>query len=343
MSSQTAAQQQPNPTLIFDALNAYQRSAALKAAIQLDLFTAMADGHRTVEEISSAIDASPRGTRILCDYLVINGFLTKDGQHYTPSLESSLFLNRRSPSYFGSVAHFLLDPRLISPYDSLSEIVRTGRTTLPDQGTVTRDNPFWIDFAKDMAPMVYPGASEIAELFAGEKDIRVLDIAAGHGLFGILIAKQNPKAQITALDWPNVLAVATANAAKFAVGDRHSLLPGDAFEAEFGGPYDLILVTNFFHHFDPPTCENLMRKIEAALAFGGRCITLDFVPNDDRVSPPTAAAFALMMLGTTPAGDVYTFKEYETMFRNAGFASSEMVVLTKSPETVIVSTKRSAG
>ena len=121
--------------------------------------------------------------------------------------------------------------------------------------------------------------------------------------------------------------------------DQPVTLAGDAFEAEFEGPYDLILVTNFFHHFDPPACEKLMRKILAALAPGGRCVTLDFVPNDDRVSPPMAAGFAMMMLGTTVAGDVYTFAEYQTMFRNVGFASSEFHLLTKGPETVIVSRK----
>ena len=155
--------------------------------------------------------------------------------------------------------------------------------------------------------MIFPAASEIADLVAGDGAMRVLDIAAGHGLFGILIAQHNPKAQITALDWPNVLAVATANAQKFGVADRHSLLPGSAFETEFGGPYDLALVTNFFHHFDRPTCEKLMRKIRASLTATGRCVTLDFVPNDDRVSPPMAAGFAMMMLGTTAAGDAYTF------------------------------------
>ena len=98
---------------------------------------------------------------------------------------------------------------------------------------------------------------------------------------------------------------------------RHSLLPGDAFKVEFGGPWDLILVTNFFHHFDPPTCQKLMTTIRASLAPAGRCFTLDFVPNDDRVSPPMAAGFAMIMLGTTAAGDAYTFAEYDAMFRNA--------------------------
>ncbi|MCU1257477.1 MAG: methyltransferase protein [Bryobacterales bacterium] len=339
MTEPATSAQQPNPGIIFDNINAYQRSAALNAAIELDVFTEIARGNNNAPAIANAVNASARGVRILCDYLVISGFLTKDADQYSLTLDSGTFLDRNSPAYFGSVARFLLDPRLIAPFLNLTDVVRTGTTTLPDEGIVSHDNPIWVDFAKQMAPMIFPSAIEIAALVAGDKEIQVLDIAAGHGLFGIMIAQQNPNARITALDWPNVLAVATENAEKFGVAGRHSLLPGDAFEAEFGGPYDLVLVTNFFHHFDPPACEKLMRKILASLAPGGRCVTLDFVPNDDRVSPPMAAGFSMMMLGTTPAGDAYTFAEYDTMFRNAGYASSELHLLKKAPHAVIVSRK----
>ena len=339
MSTAGKSVHEPNPGIIFDTLNAYQRSAALKTAIELDVFTEIARGNRGAEAIAKAVSASTRGVRILCDYLVVSGLLSKDGGQYSLTVDSGMFLDRNSPAYFGSVASFMLDTRLIAPYLNLSAVVRAGRTTLPDEGTVSRDNPIWVDFARQMAPMIFPSAVEIAGLVAGDGEMRVLDIAAGHGLFGIMIAKQNPKARITALDWPNVLAVATENAEKFGVASRHRTLAGDAFEAGYEGPYDLVLVTNFFHHFDPPACQTLMRKILAALAPGGRCVTLDFVPNDDRVSPPMAAGFALMMLGTTVAGDVYTFAEYQAMFRNAGFASSEFHLLTKGPETVIVSRK----
>jgi 2-polyprenyl-3-methyl-5-hydroxy-6-metoxy-1,4-benzoquinol methylase len=339
MSTAPISVQQPNPASIFDAINGYQRSAALKAAIELDLFTEIARGSQTADTLAQAVNASTRGVRILCDYLVVSGLLSKEGGQYSLTVDSAMFLDRNSPAYFGSAASFLLHPGLIAPYLNLTEVVRTGRTTLPDEGTVSHDNPIWVNFAKEMAPMIYPSAVAIADLVAGEGEMRVLDLAAGHGLFGITIAQQNPKAQITALDWPNVLAVATENAEKVGVAARHSTLAGDAFEVEFGGPYNLILVTNFFHHFDQPTCERLMRKTLAALAPGGRCITLDFVPNDDRVTPPSAAGFAMMMLGTTQAGDAYTFAEYETMFRNAGFVSSELHLLTKGPGSVIVSKK----
>ena len=329
----------PNPGVIFDNINAYQRSAALKAAIELDVFTEIARGNRSADAIAQAVSASTRGVRILCDYLAVSGFLLKDGAQYSLTLDSGMFLDRNSPAYFGGAAHFLLDPRLIAPFLNLTDVVRTGTTTLPDEGTVSRDNPIWVDFANQMAPMIFPTATEMAALVAGDGEIRVLDIAAGHGLFGIMIAQRNSNAQITALDWPNVLAVAIENAKKFGVAKRHSTLAGDAFEVEFGGPYNLILVTNFFHHFDPPTCEKLMRKILAELTPGGRCVTLDFVPNEDHVSPPIAAGFAMMMLGTTPAGDAYSFAEYEAMFHNAGFASSELHLLTKAPQSLIVSRK----
>ena len=339
MSTGTTSAQQPNPAVIFDTLNAYQRSFALKAAIEYDIFTEIGRGNNSADAIANATGASARGVRILCDFLVISGLLAKSRDRYSLTIDSATFLDRNSPAYFGIAAEFLLDQRLIGPFLNLREVVRTGRTTLPGDGTVSTDNPLWIDFAKQMAPMVYPAALEIAELIGGGGALRVLDIAAGHGLFGITIAQRNPEARITALDWPNVLAVATENAQKFGVADRHTVLPGDAFEVDFGGPYDLVLVTNFFHHFDQPTCEKLMRKIHAALAVGGRCVNLDFVQNEDRVSPPTAAAFAMMMLGTTVAGDVYTFSEYEAMFRNAGFSSTEVRSLTRSPEAITISTK----
>jgi 2-polyprenyl-3-methyl-5-hydroxy-6-metoxy-1,4-benzoquinol methylase len=167
----------------------------------------------------------------------------------------------------------------------------------------------------------------------------VLDIAAGHGLFGLAIARHNPNASIVAADWPAVLEVAKENAIKARASDRYTTLPGSAFETDFGTGYDIVLLTNFLHHFDPATCEKLLRKVHAALKPGGRAVTLEFVPNEDRVSPPTAAAFSMVMLGTTEAGDAYTLSEYDRMFQNAGFARNELHPLTPFPGSVILSHK----
>jgi hypothetical protein len=334
MSTAPISAPKPDPAVIFEALNAYQRSAALKAAIELDLFTQISRGSHTAKEIAQDIGATERGVRILCDYLVIQNLLSKEGDRYSLTINSATFLDRNSPAFFGTVIGFMLDPRLTAAYSDLAQIVRAG---MPNDGTVSHENPIWVEFAKHMAPMIYPAAMDIAEMVAGDAPMKVLDIAAGHGLFGITIAQRNPQAQITALDWPSVLAVARENAQKFGVADRHSTIEGSAFDVDFGGPYDMVLVTNFLHHFDRETCEGIMRKVFAALAPGGRCVTLEFVPNDDRVSPPVPASFSMMMLGSTPKGDAYTFAEYESMFRNAGFPSSERHAVPRAPQTVIIS------
>jgi len=330
---------QPNPLRIFQTLNAFQQTAALRAAIELDVFTAVGEGQNTIAQIAQRANASERGTRILCDNLTILGFLTKNSTHYGLAPDAAVFLDRRSPAYMGTAARFLNAPEMLHAYDHLTEAVRKGGTAMDGDGTVTPENPIWVEFARSMAPLMMIPAQAIAEMAAGSGPCRVLDIAAGHGLFGVTIAKHNPQAEIVALDWSTVLQVAKENARKAGVDSRYSTIAGSAFEADFGSGYDIVLLTNFLHHFDIPTCESLLRKVHTALAPGGRAVTLEFVPNDDRISPPEAAFFSLIMLGSTPHGDAYTFAEFDRMLRNAGFARSEHVRLEQSPESVIISYK----
>jgi ubiquinone/menaquinone biosynthesis C-methylase UbiE len=185
-----------------------------------------------------------------------------------------------------------------------------------------------------MAPLAAPLGAIALDGQTGP--MSVLDIAAGHGLFGIEIAKQNPEAQVVALDWPAVLEVAHRNARKAGVQQRMRYLPGSAFEVGFGGPHDVVLLTNFLHHFDAPTCVALLGKVRAALKPGGRAAALEFVPNEDRVSPPMAAAFGLTMLATTESGDAYTLRELELMYREAGFSRVVAHPVPASPHTIVV-------
>jgi tRNA A58 N-methylase Trm61 len=331
----------PNPGLFFDTINSYQRTAALKAAIELEVFTGIGEGKTSAQALAERAKASPRGMRILCDYLVVNGLLTKKANDYALTPDSALFLDKRSPAYLGTTVGFLTMPELMAAYSDLAAVVRKGGTVTSAEGTVAPENPIWVEFARSMAPMMAMPAQLIAGLLgaAGSQKCKVLDIAAGHGIFGITIAKANPNAEIVALDWKAVLAVAKENAERSGVSSRYRTIEGNAFDADFGTGYDVVLLTNFLHHFDAPTCEKLLRKVHGALVSGGRAVTLEFVPNDDRVSPPTAAAFSLVMLAGTAGGDAYTFAELEKMFRNAGFASSELHEIPNSPQRIVVSNK----
>ena len=337
----TAQMTQPSPALFFDTITAYQRSDAMRAAIELDLFTAIGEGNRSAAQIAAHCQASERGTRILCDYMTLIGFLTKEGNGYGLTQDSAVFLDRRSPAYMGGAIEFIASDQIKEGFKYLTEAVRKGGTAVPDNGTLAPDHPVWINFARAMAPMMRPVAQGIAQMIDPEasRKLKVLDIAASHGLFGIAFATRNPNAQIVGLDWGSVLEVSKENAKAAGVADRHSIIAGSAFEVDYGTGYDVVLLTNFLHHFDPPTNEKLLRKVHAALAEGGRAVTLEFVPNEDRVSPVGVAGFSLTMLAGTPSGDAYTFAEFDRMFKNAGFAKNELHEIPPAIQQLIVSQK----
>ena len=334
--STAATPQQPTPERIFDAINAYQQTESVKAAIELEIFTAIGEGNTTVATIAKRAKASERGVRTLCDFLTIHGFLTKDGEQYGLAPDAAVFLNKTSPAYIGGAIGFLLTPRVREANARTTDAVRQGGSAL-GEGNMVPDNPDWVKFAEAMMPlMMMPAQIMASELRKGGEAKKVLDIAAGHGVYGIFVAKQNPAAQIYACDWKDVLAVAERNAQKMGVGDRHHPIPGSAFDVDFGGGYDLALVTNFLHHFNPAVCTAFMKKVHASLVPGGRAAIAEIVPNPDRVSPPMQAAFSMMMLTTTPEGDAYTFAEIEKMSKDAGFSRVEMAETPLGLDSMIV-------
>jgi 2-polyprenyl-3-methyl-5-hydroxy-6-metoxy-1,4-benzoquinol methylase len=329
----------PTPELYFDTIFAYQKTAALRAAVHLSLFTAIDEGARTVAQIAARIGAPERGIRVLCDYLTTNGFLRKAGETYDLTPDSATFLSARSPAYLGTTADFLASPDLMRNFDTLTDTIRRGTIAPVNNNTVADDNPMWVQFARAMAPMMMPPAFGIADALgvASAGPLHVLDIAAGHGAFGIVLAQKNPGVDVVAVDWAGVLEVAKENAVAAGVGGRYRLLPGDAFKVDYGTGFDVALITNFLHHFDRATCVSFLRRVAAALKPGGRAVVLEFVPNDDRVSPPMAAAFAITMLAGTPAGSAYTFAELREMSREAGFTSA--VAHPVPPQTIVIATK----
>ena len=338
--SSTATNQQPTPVRIFQMLNAFQQTEALKAAIDLDVFTQLSGGPLTGPELAKRIGAAPKGARVLCDYLTLSGLLTKTEGKYSLTPDAQLFLSKRSPAYVGSATQFMCSDYHLRNFSHLADAVRRGGSAAEDSST-SPDNPMWVNFARGMAPLRVPAAEFIAKLVGADeqKPIKVLDIAASHGIFGITIAKHNPKAEIVAVDWRNVLEVAKENAAKAGVQNQLKTIVGSAFEVDFGTGYDVALVTAFLHHFDAATNEKFLKKVHAALKPGGVVATLEFVPNDDRVTPPHAAGFALIMLSNTESGDAYTFRELDQMYRRAGFGSSELHENPNSVDQVIITKK----
>ncbi len=322
---------------VFDIAMAYQKTAALVAAVKLDVFTTIGSGAMTAYDLAARTGASARGLRILCDFLVVIKFLKKNDLAYALTHTAKIFLDEVSPFAMGGIVDFVAAPEMVELFfeDPASYVRRGGSKGLSN---VAPDHPIWVRFAKGMVPFAAATAKRVAAYVAAlpnPPDI-VLDVAAGHGSYGIEVAKVLPSALVTAMDWESVLSVARANAEAAGVSARFRMLAGNALTLEWGRDFDLILLPNFLHHFDPATCTSLLRKAKASLAVGGSAMIVDFVPNDDRISPAMPAMFAFWMLASTPSGDAYTASELTEMARNAGFKTATTRPLAPTPQTLIV-------
>ena len=334
----SAPDHSPSPQLFFETINAFQKSAALKAAIDLGLFTAIGNEPATAAELAARCQCPERGIRILADNLTILGFLTKEGATYALTPSSAVFLVKESPAYMGAAVNFLLAPSLTEAFTDLASTIRRGRLHTTEHGTTAPDHPAWVEFARAMGPMMVPTSQGAAELVTLDtsRDTRVLDISASHGAYGIAVARKNPRAHLVALDWEAVLAVTTENAQAAGIADRFSKITGDAFSVDLGSDYDAVLVPNFLHHFNIEECTRFLKRVHAALRPGGQVVIVEFVPNEDRITPPPSASFSLVMLGTTPEGDAYTFAQYQQMLAEAGFRDASLHPLPPTMQSAVL-------
>lgn len=321
---------------VYEISLSYQKTTAMDAAIKLDIFTMVGERRLSAAQIAEATGNSPRGVRILCDFLCVIGLLEKDTDLYMLSDDAKRFLDRSSPHCLADIINFLAAPETVSLVmnDPLSYVKTGGACGLAN---VSSDNPVWVQFAQAMVPFASVEAKRTAAYLSKRAmhPRNVLDVAAGHGLFGIEVAQLRGDASITAIDWRNVLEVAKKNADSAGLGNRYKTIIGNAFEVDWGNNYDLILLPNILHHFDPEGCVRLLVKARQSLSANGSVFVIDMMPNPDRVSPPEQAAFAFFMLATTPHGDAYTASEYEQMAKTAGLSLVNSMRLLPAPKTLL--------
>jgi O-methyltransferase domain/Dimerisation domain len=324
-----------SPDPFMDAVLAYQQTAAIKAALDLDVFSEIAKGNSTAESLAETTGAAVRGVRILCDYLTVRGHLEKQGNQYRLTPSTAAFLDRGAPAWMGGVVEYLAAPEMMNLFlnDPAAYVRNGGSMGLANNAP---DHPIWVKFARAMGPSRVPLASKVASELAVPPPRMVLDIAAGHGMFGIAIARAVAGAQITAVDWQAVLSVARENAEAAGVSERYQMLAGSAFETDWGNGFDLVLMANFLHQLDHDACVALLRKARKCLVSGGRAAAVEFVPNADRVSPRFPAMFSFQMLGSTPRGDAYTVREFEDMGRESGFGTLTVKPLPLTPQSLIL-------
>lgn len=312
-----------NPELLLQLSFSLAPSSILSAALTLDVFTHVAAGNRTVEEIARAAGASERGARMLLDALVALQLLSKNGEHYELTPMSAEFLVRDRPNYIGEM---LKMDRTWQAWSNLAEVVRSGK---PLQAVEARER------AEDFFPMLVRGlhvintqpARRTAQILGAgttHKGMRVLDVACGSGIWGISVAEADTEAHVTAQDFPGLFETTRGYLKRHNVEDRYDFLPGDLKEIEFGeNRYDLAILGNIVHSEGEDSSRDLFKRLYKALKPGGRIVIIDMIPNNERTGPPFALFFALNMLLNTEKGSTYTLAEYTEWLSDAGFKRVE--------------------
>jgi SAM-dependent methyltransferase len=330
------------PAGLMQMMQGAQATALLATGIQLGVFEKLDGGALDAKRAAERIHCPERSTHVLLDALSALGLLQKRGDTYALSPVASDFLVPSKPTYLGGMANIFAGPMMWSANARLADAVRGGGTILPEHAE-TPNHPFWETFAQSTSGIAFPSAmvldSLVGEFVASKPKARVLDVAAGSGIYGYTLAK-HPNVQLTTLDWPKVLVHTREWAKRMNVdASRVRYIEGNLFDVDWSGTYDVVLLSHVYHHFDAKTCESLTRKAAEHVAPGGRLVIQDFL-YDAELRNPMGALFAVTMLIWTRAGQTYSVDDYSGWLTRAGLGAPTVHPSQGMPATFLVATKK---
>jgi C-methyltransferase len=307
---------------LFKQMQAYKQTSLLRAGIELGVFDHLADGPADVDTVARGIGAAPRGARILLNALAAIRVIQSDGERYWIDADTADLLVTTRTTYAGGMIKVFAGDHEWDAMKDIAAAIEHGGTVL-DQNAETPEYDFWKDFAANANVVAEPTAEvlagQIQEWANARQEIKVLDMACGHGVYGYTVAKHFPQATIWSLDWENVLPVAKEHATRIGVVDRVNFIAGDMFEVPLGGPYDLVLITNVTHHFSEEKALELIKRGASALAPGGLLGIVGFTTSDKPpAQDPAPYLFDVLMLAWTTQGEVHSEAVYDRMLAAAG-------------------------
>jgi len=292
----------------------YRDAQVLFTGNRLGVFSTLAHKTMTADELAVAIQASPRGTRILCDALVSLELLEKNGTAYRNSAVALQYLTDDAPSPRSAILRH--SARLYERWAGLPHAVKTGQPVLetwisPELREDEREH------ALAMADVGRTSAQETAEHLDLTDVKSLIDIGCGPGLYSIEFARRNPPLHATLFDNEKTLEIARHNVEQAGLEERIHYQVGDILTDEIRGKFDFVFISNLIHSFSFDQNAAMVRKCAASLKSCGRICIKDFLLNPDRSGPKWQALFAVNMLVNTEYGDCYTLEEIQQWFRDA--------------------------
>lgn len=311
----------------------FRKSAALLAACELNLFTALSGAARTPQDAARSVNADPRAVDRLLRALAVLGLVEETGGRFRNTPLSERHLVQGAPEYIGGLGH---QANVYRSWGDLAQAARRG-------GSMPRgpENPEavrrFIAAMHHRAQVQAPGLAAALGL-AGVR--RMLDVGGGSAAFAMAFCLARPELSAVVLDLPHVLDLTREYLAAEDMEHRVELQPGDYLEADFGAEFDLVFFSAIMHINSPLQNRRLLSKAFAALNPGGRVAVSDFVMDDDRMGPEQGVFFALNMLANTREGDTYTESEYRQWMTEAGF--TEFTRAATGPATALLAARKPA-
>jgi Dimerisation domain/Methyltransferase domain len=241
---------------------AYAPPLIIGAAATNKVFDTLESGAKTLQQVAKETGASERGLRAVMNALVGLELLKKDGQgRYSLTPESENFLLSGKP---GTLAGFfaMASTHIVPDWLRLNEAVKTGAPPIA-VNRETQGPQFFSVLVENIIPMSYPAAVALGRALGLKKKrerVRVLDIAAGSGIWGIALAQQSPRVHVTAQDWPEMIPTTKRITNKFGAADRCSFIEGDVLEADFGKDYDISTLGHILHTEGEERSRKLLKK-----------------------------------------------------------------------------------
>jgi 3-hydroxy-5-methyl-1-naphthoate 3-O-methyltransferase len=331
----------PTPDRLMQFVWGYAPPLILHTALELDIFDLLHSAPATLEDLARRTQASTRGLRAILNALVGLEFLTRAGDRYSLTPESSAFLVSSSPSYHGGlIRHGVV--QLLPQWMQLGRAARTGQpvASTDDEHAGAR---YFAEFVESLFATSRQAAVALGQhlrISEAQGPVSVLDLGAGSGVWGISLAEQSPQVTVHAVDWPAVLDITMKVAGRHGVQDRFRPLPGDLLTVDFGSAtHQVATIGHILHGLGPDRSRQLLRKTRDALAPGGTIAISEFIPRDDRTGPARALVFAVNMLVHTDTGDTFTFAEMKDWLLEAGFADPQLLDVP-APSPLVLATKR---
>jgi ubiquinone/menaquinone biosynthesis C-methylase UbiE len=314
----------------------YVPTLVLEAAVRHRVFDVLDAGPMDLQQVAAATGASVRGLAAIMNALVGLEFLAKDSAGlYSLTAESAAFLVSTKPAFHGGMIRHTSE-HLLPKWLKLNEVVATGMPAT----AVNQEGPgaeFFQEFVNDIFPLSYPAAQALAR-HLNLQSAKVLDLAAGSGVWGIALAQSSEQVHVTAFDWANVIPITQGTVARFGLSDRFSFIAGDLLGADFGSSYDVATLGHILHSEGEERSRALLAKTYRALAPGGTIAIAEFLVNPDRNGPVNGLFFAVNMLVNTDTGNTFSFEEISSWLTEAGFTNPRQLD-APGPSPLILATK----